>query len=97
MRYSLALLVLCLLICSCERAAPEPLVLSDDEASAVAYLKKDPFMRVASMRRQDDGQIIVCTIQGNKRIYYRIDVTAGDSISERLKLIEPHVVFRENF
>ena len=97
MRYSLLLLVLCLLTCACQSHARLPVKLSVDEEAALAFLKKDPFMRIKRIEREDEGQLLVVSQQGNQKIHYRITADSSKTPKEMIQKIPSHVIFRENF
>ena len=88
----------CLTIASCsQREVAKPLVLTAQEEQALAYLAKDPFMRVVRMRRLNDERIVVTTKQGNKQLYYYLDSNAGDTAKDQIIPISQHRIFKENF
>ncbi len=97
MRYSLLLLVLCLLTCSCASHARLPGELSTEEAAALAFLKKDPFMRISRIEREDEGQLLVTSQQGNQKVRYRITADKNKTAKDMIQKIPLHVVYRENF
>ena len=98
MRYFSQIMVLCLFLGSCaERDEPSSISFSDAEEQALAFLKKDPFMRVVTIKRLEDERLLVSTRQGDERIYYRIDTANGDTPKSHIEAIPQHVIFKENF
>lgn len=98
MRYFCQIMVLCLCCWSCARSEPgTALELTEVEQAALAFLKKDPFMRVVHVKRLDDERLLVSTKQGNERIYYHIDTSAGNTAKSHIQPVSQHIVFKENF
>ena len=98
MRYFCQIMVLCLCCWSCSRSETAlALELTDTEQQALAFLKKDPFMRVTHVKRLEDERLLVTTRQGNERIYYHIDTSVGETPKSQILPVSQHIVFRENF
>lgn len=50
-------------------------------------------MRIVRAERHADGTVLVITRQGNKRILYRIDASAGEQPADMIQLVPPHIVY----
>lgn len=77
----------------CERY--DPLAgLSEAERNAVDRITRDPFVELWRTDRDDDGNLVVWTRQGDGRARYRVVVPAAAGEETRIVLLDRHPSLR---
>jgi hypothetical protein len=84
----LAVLVCLLAAAGCAPARPlQPVEPTAAERRLIQYLTRDPYVTIERLERNDDGQLVVSTVQGGGHCRYLLAPDAPDDPTLRLRLL----------